>query len=64
MNPCELTMRVTALANAMACRLSDDELDLAAALFSQLGDTLATISTRRSVCDRQKGAEDPVFAPP
>lgn len=47
MNPCELTMSVTALANAMACRLSDDELDLAAALFSQRGDTLATISTRR-----------------
>lgn len=60
MKACELTMSVTALANAMACQLSDDELDLAAAIFSQLGDTLATISVQRSLCERQKEEEQPI----
>ena len=50
MNPCELTASVTAAANALACRLTDDELALLAAVLVQLGDTLATIATQRSVC--------------
>lgn len=43
MNPCELTASVTALANALACRLSNDELSLLGAVLTQLGDTLTTI---------------------
>lgn len=51
MNPCELTMSITALANTLACKLSDEQLELAAVLFSQLGDTLATIALQRSICN-------------
>ena len=54
MNACELTASVTAAANAIACRLCDDDLVLLAAVLVQLGDTLATIATQRSLC---KGGE-------
>lgn len=50
MNTCELTASVTAAANAIACKLSDDELALLAAILVQLGDTLATIATQRAIC--------------
>lgn len=53
MNPCELTMSITAVANAIACQLSDDKLELASAVFTQLGDTLATISVQRSLCNNK-----------
>ena len=48
MNACELTASVTAVANALACKLNNDELTLLAAVLVQLGDTLATIATQRS----------------
>ena len=48
MNSLNTTMGVTALANAYAETLSDDALALAALLFTQFGDTLATISLQRS----------------
>ena len=57
MTPCELTMNVTALANAIACQLSDNDLELAAVIFSQLGDTLATIAVQRSRCQGQEDLE-------
>ena len=50
MNPCELTASVTALANAIACDLTEDELNLLGAILTQLGDTLMTIATHRSIC--------------
>ena len=53
MNACELTASITAAANAIACKLSDDELSLLSAIPAQLGDTLATIATQRALC--QKG---------
>lgn len=37
MNPCELTVSVTAIANALACRLTERELALLGAVFTQLG---------------------------
>jgi len=49
-NACELTASVTAAANAIACKLNDDELAVLAAVLVQLGDTLATIATQRAVC--------------
>lgn len=52
MNPCELTAGVTALANVLANGLSDEKLGLAAAIFTQLGDTLATIAVQRSICGK------------
>lgn len=51
MNACELTTSVTAIANALACKLSDDELNLWSAVFNQLGDTLATIAAQRNICE-------------
>lgn len=52
MNACELTASITAVANALACRLSDDELNLLGATLTQLGDTLATIATQRAICEK------------
>ena len=51
MNPCELTASITALANAIACKLTLNELNLLAAVLTQLGDTLATIAAQRSICE-------------
>lgn len=54
MNSCELTVSVTVLANTIACQLSDEDLELTAAVFTQLGDTLATIAVQRSRTDKQE----------
>lgn len=51
MNSCELTASVTAVANTIACRLSNDELTLLASVLMQLGDTLVTIATQRALCE-------------
>ena len=56
MNPIkslELTSAVTALANAIACNLTVDEIALIASIFVQLGDTLATIAARENLCGNQ-----------
>ena len=45
----ELTAAVTALANALARGLSVTELALAAGIFVQLGDTIATIAAERAL---------------
>ena len=50
MNPCELTAMITALANAIAGDRTVDELNLLGVLFTQLGDTLITIATQKSIC--------------
>ena len=57
-NSCELTASITAAANALACRLTDDELTLLGATLTQLGDTLVTIATQRSICNAQKRERD------
>ena len=51
-DPLALTTMVNSLAVAIAGQLSDEELDLTAAILVQLGDTLATISTQRALCSR------------
>ena len=51
MNPYELTASITAAANAIACKHSNDELSLISAVLVQLGDTLATIVTQRELCE-------------
>lgn len=53
MNGCTLTASVTALANTLACNLSEDELTLLGVILTQLGDTLLTIATQRSICCKQ-----------
>ena len=50
MSACELTTSITAIANALACRLTEDELNLLGAALTQLGDTLLTIATHKSIC--------------
>ena len=50
MSPCELTASVTALANLIACRLSEDELNILGVILTQLGDTLLTIATHKGIC--------------
>lgn len=50
MSPCELTASITALANALSGRLTDNELVILGVIFTQLGDTLTTIATQRSIC--------------
>lgn len=51
MNSCELTVSVTALANALACGLDQREVALLGAVLSQLGDTLSTIAAQRGLCE-------------
>lgn len=49
MDECELVTLVSAIACAISKGCSDDELALLSAVFSQLGDTLATIISRREL---------------
>ena len=53
MNRCVLTASVTAIANTLACKLTEDELNLLGVILTQLGDTLLTIATHRSICCKQ-----------
>ncbi len=53
MNSCEITARVTALANCIAKNLGDSELALVAAVFVQLGDNLALIAAHRQLCSEK-----------
>ena len=57
MNSLELTSAVTALANAIACKLSVDEIALLASIFVQLGDTLATIAAQENLCGNMNKIE-------
>ena len=50
MNGCALTASVTALANTLACNLTEEQLNLLGVILTQLGDTLLTIATQRSIC--------------
>ena len=50
MNACELTVAITAIANFLACQLNQEELELLGVSLTQLGDTLLTIATQRSIC--------------
>ena len=52
MNACELTASITALANTLACNLTEDELNLLGVVLTQLGDTLLTIATHKSICSK------------
>ena len=49
MNSLELTGAITILANTIASKLTIDEMALAAGIFVQLGDTLATIAAAENL---------------
>ena len=51
MNTCQFTTTITAIANTIASKLNLEETTLLAALLVQLGDTLATIATQRTICE-------------
>lgn len=57
MNPCELTAAITAISNTLACKLSTNELNFLGAVLTQLGDTLITIASQRTLCEEL--AENP-----
>ena len=50
MNTCELTASITAIANLLAQNFTDDELNILGVALTQLGDTILTIATQRSIC--------------
>lgn len=50
MSACELTASLTAIANYLACQLTTEQLELLGASLTQLGDTLLTIVTQKSLC--------------
>ena len=52
MRALQLTSAITAIANAIACELTVDEITLLASVFVQLGDTLATIASGESLCGK------------
>jgi hypothetical protein len=54
MKSCELVTFVTAVACNMASCYTEDELTMLSAVFTQLGDTLATILTNESMIDSAK----------
>ena len=57
-DPLALTTAVNTRAVAIAGQLGDEDLELAAAVLTQLGDTLATISVQRSLCAGGRGEEE------
>jgi hypothetical protein len=54
MNSLEFTTFINTIANAIACNASPEQLDLLAVTFTQLGDTLATISVTKNLCLNKK----------
>ena len=54
MNSLELTVTLTAIANAISVGLSVNELALVAGIFVQIGDTLATIAAQRALVEENQ----------
>lgn len=50
MNSCELVTYISSIACVLSKNCSAEELELLAAIFSQLGDTLATILVNEANC--------------
>lgn len=50
MTACELTASITAIANWLVCQLMQEEQELLGFSLTQLGDTLLTITTQKSIC--------------
>ena len=50
MNSPVLTSTITALANVLGCNLTTSQITILAAIFVQLGDTLATMAVVNDLC--------------
>ena len=55
MDPCELTMLVTAVANALYNCLPGPELSVLAAVLDQLADTLGTLAAQVALQESRHG---------
>lgn len=55
MNPQELTVFVTAVANGLYESLPAAELSVLAAVFTQLGDTLETLAAQAALLEAREG---------
>ena len=58
---CAAATAVSALAEIIACKLSDNEISLLSAVLVQLGDTLTTILTLREICEGEDVEIPPVL---
>lgn len=58
MTSLELTSAITAIANALACKLTSDEIALLSTVFVQLGDTLATIAAVQNKAENNQNCPD------
>lgn len=56
MQPCELVSSITAVACFLAQGESTEQIELMASIFSQLGDTLATIAVQKECCESKETA--------
>ncbi len=54
MDPCELSVLVSAIANGLYSCLSPLELEVVAAIFVQLGDTLAAMSAQQALLEARR----------
>ncbi|NLO10226.1 MAG: hypothetical protein GX129_10230 [Clostridiales bacterium] len=52
MDECELVVFVSSIACSLSKCCSTDDLAILSAVFTQLGDSLATILTKRELCDK------------
>ena len=58
MNPQELTLLISAVANALYENVPADELAVLAAIFNQLGDTLETLAAQAALLQSGKAGTD------
>jgi len=56
MEDCELVMIISSIACAISKCCSEDEVSILSVVFTQLGDTLATLLTQKEI--RERGAAD------
>lgn len=56
LDPYQLNLTIAALANTIACKLSDNELEAAALIIIQLGESLENIAAQREICNKNKGS--------
>lgn len=53
MDSCELVLFISALACSISECCDEDQIGLLAVIFTQLGDTLTTISVRNGMCNEK-----------
>lgn len=58
MQSCELVMFISSLACCIAKDKTDEEIALLSCIFSQLGDTLGTISAQEAFCSCNDNDKD------